>query len=373
MPEPRVPYNDARNQPEVELLLSCARTRITPEVSARIQETVAKDMNWMSLIRLAMRHDVMPLLYHNLQKECPDSVPQNILAPLRARYQAQAAQAASRVEELVRVLLLLEDQGIPAVPYKGPTLAQRLYGDVALREFGDLDIMILERDVMRAQELIRCNGYKFAFLKNADKLAAYIEHNRELQMCRYDGNALELHWRFAMRQACVKQDPERFLQRLETISLAGVEMPSLPLEVYLLILSMHATKHKWRQLKLICDFAEIIRQPGLDWQYVLREADDLGLKRMLAVGILLAEDPLEVAAPAELVQGLKKDRAALALVDQVRESLFEPPDENWYKEAEYQFQFEIRERLQDKARMFFWNWWPRISRRFVPVPDWYAE
>src|ERR1700691_2994581 len=192
MPEPRVPYNDARNQPEVELLLSCARTRITPEVSARIQETVAKDINWMSLIRLAMRHDVMPLLYHNLQKECPDSVPQNILAPLRARYQAQAAQAASRVEELVRVLSLLEEQGIPAVPYKGPTLAQRLYGNVALREFGDLDIMILERDVMRAQELIRSNGYKFAFLKNADKLEAYIQHNRELQMCRFDGNELEL-------------------------------------------------------------------------------------------------------------------------------------------------------------------------------------
>lgn len=373
MPEPRVPYGDARNQPEVDLLLSCARTQISPELSARIRAAVDKDVDWMGLIRLAMRHDVMPLLYHNLQQVCPESVPQNILGPLRARYQAQAAQAASRVEELVRVLSLLEDQGIPAVPYKGPTLAQRLYGDVALREFGDLDIMILERDVLRAQDLIRCHGYKFAFLKSADKLPAYIQHNRELQMCRFDGKALELHWRFAMRQACVKQDPERFLQRLETISLAGVEMPSLPLEVYLLILAMHASKHKWRQLKLICDFAEILRQPGLDWQYVLREADDLGLKRMLAVGILLAEDPLEAAAPAELVQGLKKDRAALVLADQVRQSLFEQPDENWHREAEYQFQFEIRERLQDRARMFFWNWWPRITRRFVPVPDWYAE
>jgi len=300
-------------------------------------------------------------------------VPENIFGPIGARYREQATEARCRAEELVQILSLFEEQGIPAVPYKGPTLAQRLYGDLSLREFGDLDIMILEHDVLRAQDLLRGHGYNYAYLKNADKVAAYIQANRELQFRRFDGKALELHWRFAMRQACVRDDPKRFLQRLETISLAGAQVPSLPLEVYLLILSMHATKHRWRQLKLICDVAEILAQPGLDWQYVLREADELGLKRMLAVGILLAEDPLKVVAPAELMQGLKKDRAAQALAAQVRRSLFEQPDENWYREAEYQFQFEIRERLQDRARMFFWNWWPRIARRFVAVPDWYAD
>lgn len=373
MPEPRATYKDARDQPEVDLLLSCARTQISRQLSDRIRAAVQKDVDWIAVIRLAMRHDVMPLLYRNLQRVCPDSVPGNIFGPLGVRYRERAMEAGCRAEELVRILSLFEAQGIPAVPYKGPTLAQRLYGDLSLREFGDLDIMILERDVPRAQDLIRCHGYNFAYLKNADRLAAYVRANRELQFRRFDGKALELHWRFAMRQACVGQDPERFLQRLERISLAGAQVPSLPLEVYFLILSMHATKHKWRQLKLICDVAEILGQPGLDWQYVLREADDLGLKRMLAVGILLAEDPLEVVAPAELVQGLKKDRAAQALAVQVRRSLFEQPDENWYREAEYQFQYAIRERRQDRARMFFWNWWPRIARRFVAVPDWYAD
>jgi hypothetical protein len=373
MLEPGVAYKDIRVQPEVDLLLCCARTRIRPELSHRIRAAAQKNVDWMALVRLAMRHDVMPLLYRNLQHVCPGSVPENIMGPIGARYQQQAIEAQRRAEELVRLLSLLEEQGIPAVPYKGPTLAQRLYGDLALREFGDLDIMILERDVLKAQDLIRRQGYDYAFLKSADKLPAYVRANRELQFRRFDGRALELHWRFAMRQASVRHDPERFLERLETISLAGAPVPSLPLEVYLLILSMHATKHKWRQLKLICDVAEILAQPGLDWQYVLSEADALGLKRMLSVGMLLAEDPLEVPAPAELLQGLKKDRTALALAVQVRQSLFEQPDKNWYREAEHQFQFEIRERLQDRARMFFWYWWPRIARRFVGVPDWYAD
>ena len=98
-----------------------------------------------------MRHEVMPLLFRNLQLAGPDSVPENILGPLRTRYEAQAAQARRHAEELVRILPPFEDHEIPALPYKGPALAQRLYGDLSLREFGDLDLMILERDVPRAR------------------------------------------------------------------------------------------------------------------------------------------------------------------------------------------------------------------------------
>jgi Uncharacterised nucleotidyltransferase len=260
------------------------------------------------------------------------------------------------------------------VPYKGPALAQRLYGDLSLREFGDLDIMILERDVPRAQDLIRRLGYEFVALKDTDNLAEYVRTNRELQFYRSDGTLLELHWRFAMQLACVQHDPERFLQRFEMIWLAGAEVPSLPLEVYFLILSLHATKHKWRQLKLICDIAEILGHADLDWRYVLREADDLGLKRMLAVGALLAEDPLGVVVPAGLTQGLKIDRTARALAAQVHRGLFEEPDKTWRKQADFPFQLKIRERLRDKASMLYWNLPSQLApderdRRFLPMPE----
>src|SRR5579872_64122 len=174
MSESLVQSRGARSRPEVDLLLSCARTQIAPKIAKRIRMLVQKDMDWMALIRLAMRHDVMPLLYRNLQQVCPDSVPGNIIGPIRAHYEAQAAQARRHAEELVRILPLFKEQGIPAVPYKGPALAQRLYGDLSLREFGDLDVMILERDVPRAQDLIRRLGYESVHLKDTSTLAEYV-------------------------------------------------------------------------------------------------------------------------------------------------------------------------------------------------------
>jgi Uncharacterised nucleotidyltransferase len=374
MPEPLMRFQGEKSGPEVDLLLACARTEITPEISDQIRAAVREGVDWLALIRLAMRHDVMPLLYRNLQRVCPDSVPESILKPLRARYEAQAAQARRYAEELLKILTLFEEQDIFVVPYKGPVLTQRLYGDLALREFSDLDFMILESDVAKAQELIRSAGFEFACLKDASELAQYIPKNRELQFHRADGILLELHWRFAMPIACVKSDPERFLQRFETIWLGNKRVPSLTLEIYLLILSLHATKHRWRELKLICDIAEILKYEDLEWSYVIGEARDLGLERMLAVGILLTEELLGVTVGADAAGDLKIDHTARALAADIRQRLFDEPDTAWHEQADFPFQFRIRERLRDKATMLCQNLLPKLApderdRRFLPMPE----
>src|ERR1700733_14674971 len=144
---------------EIALLLACARTHITPEIADRITALVQENVNWIALIRLAMRHEVMPLLYRGLQQTCAEATPSQILAPLRRRYEDQAAQSRRHTAELLRILPAFKSSGVFAVPYKGPALAQRLYGDLALREFGDLDIMVRDRDVPKAQEVIRGLGY----------------------------------------------------------------------------------------------------------------------------------------------------------------------------------------------------------------------
>lgn len=373
MPELQVQVAKARNQPEVDLLLSCARGRVTTEVAARIQRTAQSDLDWMKLIQLALRHNVMPLLYRNLQQVCPDSVPGGIFLPIRARYEAQARESRRLAEELVRILPELDAAGVIAVPWKGPTLSQRLYGDLSLRESGDLDIMLTGRDVAKAQEVIRRFGYEFSYLKRLDDLAEDIRNRRELLFHRSDGAVLELQWRFASKLACVRNDPERFLQRFETVSLLGVQVRSLPLETYLLVLPIHATKHKWGQLKLICDIAEILEHQNLDWQYVLTEARGLGLRRMIEVGVLLAESLLDVHIPAELARGLRLDRTSRALASEVCSELFTERRENWRGEADFPFQLRIRERLRDRASMLYRNLPSKVKpderdREFLPMP-----
>lgn len=374
MPEQARQLRTAETRAEVELLLCCTRTRTDPEMSQRIREAAQKEIDWVQFIRLALRHGTLPLIYWNLHRICPNIVPSGVLEPLRVRYEAGAAEGRLLAEELVGILGLLDSQGIPAVPYKGPALAVRLYGELSLRGFGDLDIVTCERDAPRARQLLIDRGYAPALQLDSSELNQYFRENHEMQFCRADGKVrLDLHWRYTSRSACLAGDPERFLQHLETISIAGEEVRSLRLETYLLVLSMHAAKHKWAQLKLICDIAEILAVPDLDWHYVLHEADDLGLKRALGTGLLLAQGLLGAAVPPKLAHELKIDRTAKALAAQACTSLFEEPGESWGAEADYTFQFELRERFRDRMKIFLRHFVPKLKpnardRAFLPMP-----
>lgn len=343
-----------KREPELELLFCTARVRMSSEIAQRIRTALQDEVNWIRLIQLAIQHETTALLYWNLQRICPKSVPAGVLEPLAARYKTQAAEAKSRAEELVRIIGALEAQGISALPYKGPVLAQRLYGDLSLREFSehsDLDIMVEECNLAKAEEVLRAQGYRHLARGECESI-----FRRE----EADARILDLHWRFLTDSLQVHGDPHRFLRRFEAVSLAGATLRSLPLEVYFLVLSLHATKHKWRKLKLICDIAEILESRNVDWEYVLREAQDLGLRRMLAVAVLLAEDPLEFAIPVDLARRLKTDRVAQIVAAECREELLKEADESWQQHADLRFLFRMRERLCDKTNLFLWSWlWPK--------------
>ena len=46
------------------------------------------------------------------------------------------------------------------IPYKGPVLSTSIYHDLALRSFGDLDILVHEHEVLRVLDLLVSYGYE---------------------------------------------------------------------------------------------------------------------------------------------------------------------------------------------------------------------
>lgn len=373
MPERTHPFRTVVTRAEVELLLCCARTRTSPEMSQRIREAAQKQIDWVQLYRLAFRHGTLPLLYWNLHRICPNIVPGGVLEPLRLCYEAIAAEGQRLAEELVGILGLLESHNIPVVPYKGPALAVRLYDDLSRRGVGDLDIVIREPDVLRVQHLLIERGYAPGRIINVG-LDQYTRDEFEMPFVRLDGKVrLDLHWRFTNRLLCLARDPERFLQQLEPLSIVGKEVQSMRLETYMLILSMHGAKHKWGQLKLVCDIAEILAVSDLDWHYVLHEADDMGIKRALRTGLLLAQSLLEAPVPPIIAGELKIDPTAKALAAQACARLFEDPGEGWGPEPGFTAQLELRERFRDRAKIFLRYLLPKLKpnerdRWFLPMP-----
>jgi len=160
-------------RPELELLLVCARRHVDGETAHRARELAAQPLDWDYLIQNSVRHGLLPLLYTNL-KAAAAAVPQDQLDRLRDLFQKNAVRSALFTGELLKILDLLESEKILAMPYKGPAMAVSLYGNPALRQFVDLDILVRKQDVWRCQELLISMGYEPHFKISQPQLPAFL-------------------------------------------------------------------------------------------------------------------------------------------------------------------------------------------------------
>ncbi len=124
--------------------------------------------------------------------------------------------------ELLKLLGLFDAHGVRAIPYKGPTLAAIAYGNLALREFDDLDVLVDEPDVPKAKELLVSMGYLPQYhLSNAQEVAL-LRHHYAQGFSRSDvDSTIELHWRIAERHFSFPLTLEGVWERLEHIHLSG--------------------------------------------------------------------------------------------------------------------------------------------------------
>ncbi|MBD2482581.1 nucleotidyltransferase family protein [Planktothrix sp. FACHB-1365] len=331
------------SRPEIELLICCARTSIDSTMTERIKTILQGKIDWKYLIEIASQHATKPVLYHHLSSICPEAVPQPIFDRLRNDYRANALRNMSLTKELLKLLNLFEKHQIPAITYKGAALTAALYGNLSLRQFGDLDILVQPQDFSRAKELLISQGYHPDSTFEWEE--SLINHKTRVNV--------DLHKRIAPKYFPLLLDFEDLWQRLETVSLIGTTVTTLCTEDLLIILAMQITKDSWEQeqkLSQICDIAELIRShQQLDWGRIIKQAKSLGSERMLLISLLLAKDILDAKLPAEIEQRLQGDRLIKLLAAKLRRWLFDSSDSEIEKlQKLFFFPFGVRERLQDK-------------------------
>ena len=354
--------------------MCCLRHDPEPARSARAAQLMALPPDWDRLLRWAQRHRVTPLLQRWLRAAAPGIVPAPVLARLESRCHAIARLNLLLSAELLRLLDDLADQGIPALPYKGPALAGSLYDNLSLRQFDDLDVLVPERDCRRALDLLLAHGYR-------ELTPAGERQTTPVTAKRYENNfklihpemeiKLELHWRLSFFYPL---SVERLFDHPGTVTLAGRTVPHSRPEDLLLILCVHGCKHFWERLQWICDIARFLRiHRDLDWSRLLANAGNAGGRRMVDLGLKVAHDVLRQELPAAIRDQVMGDRVAAKLAAEVSARLFDslkPLEANFGREI---FYLGMRERLRDKVRYSIHlmrnRWTPTAKdRALLPVP-----
>lgn len=277
-------------------------------------------------------------------------VPAGVQSDLRALSQVHARQVLRLCGELAAILRKFNDCGIEVLPQKGPVLGQILFGDPAMRQFGDLDLLIRKKDVPPARKALQELGYRPKLQLSDRQEQAYLHSGYEYAFGSDAGaNLVELQWQILPRFYSISFDTDSLFTRGVEIDFEGTRTRVLGNEDLMLVLCVHAAKHEWSQLGMVRDIATLSRF-DLDWDRIGHEARRLGIFRILAISLLLARDLLGCEVPID--SGLSEDFDTSRKLARVFQSTLKSLHENDTQSLAYfRRMMRIRERWRDRARL----------------------
>lgn len=308
-------------------LLRALVRRPDPNLDREVERLTMSFLDWDVLLALAQEHGAMQIVFSRL-REMDSRVPAGVQERLKAAFHRNAFHALANAAELISLLQVLNHESIESMPFKGVVLATSVYGDLAARPAGDLDLLIHRGDLKRATAILLERGYQLTTAVFPDGSPA-VENCFEYHFERLsDGMVVELRWRLDLAYARFRRDlgmnwlwPTR-----RTAVVAGAEVPNISPENTLLLLCMHGSKHIWSRLIWICDVAQLLDVGrGLDWNLAIREAKRQGLIRAVALGVLLANRVIGAAVPERILKGFESDSVSLALAKYFEKSVLEAP------------------------------------------------
>jgi hypothetical protein len=311
-------------QLEERLVLACARTSVDTNIAAQIRALASLPLDWDAVVLLAARHGLAPLLYQHLSAVAAELVPEEAQATLLDLARFVTQQNMRLTHDLLRALDALAAAEVPAIPYKGPLLALQAYGNLALRPFSDLDVLIKPEDLVRARDVLLVQGY--APLPEPPGYRFGLGHTRqyhEYSLVSSDERVrFELQWAVIQQPFAFPAAIEQWWVRATPRLVSGRPVLQLPVEETLLLLCVHGAKHVWEQLIWVCDVAELLRGAQLSWPRLLNSAEEQGVQRMLLLGVHLAHELLGAPLPAVALHRCAADPEMARLADEAVAFMF---------------------------------------------------
>jgi len=252
-------------------------------------------------------HSVLPAVRANLKQAAERHGPGRILAAdaPAAGAQLDAAIASAHVRLMARTALSLRIRGqwariaealsrrrLPAIVVKGPSFADRLYADPALRPFTDLDLLAPDQAVTDVEAELAELGYR-SRSQRTKYAEGYGERSWRLPEADGVSGTVEVHWNL-VNSPTLRAGLSVAYNDLQLTPPAGpgASLPTPSPASLLLIAAVHAgAGHNFDRVGLLCDIGQAARGAAgaIDTDWLAEAAGRTGARRVLAMGLHLCK------------------------------------------------------------------------------------
>lgn len=348
---------------DLQFLVACCQTETSEDDEEFILSYLSQITDHQSLITAASQHGILPLVYKTIKNLSNNNLNAqrltlnaNILTELKSAYLSIAQRNMLMTAELIKIMKLLKENDIEALAFKGPALAESAYGDITLRQYGDLDILIRKKDRSKMMDLMIEEHYIPEINLKEDVKETFFDCVNVIGLYKESTSIMiEVHWELLSKNYAIDWEEETLWSEQKTVQINHKDIPVLSLEQQLLYLCAHGAKHLFERLEWVCDIDRSIRtNPNISWQNLLTEAEKLGIKRMLYLGLALSQQLFRLEIPETVQKYIAQDKQIPKLISKVIEINFSENSQEGKSYSSFGLLLSMREKLTDQLR-FSWR------------------
>ena len=308
---------------EDRLLLYCCRTKIDERTKRKIIEAERNGLDWDCFLEKARENGISAIVYFKLneiKKDCPN-IPSMIFEELKNDYYLNAIKNTLIFEELGKVLEIFKKTGLQVIVLKGAALAEKVYGNIALRPMSDIDLLVKKEDLLYTDEQLKMLGYwpSDASVNDIDFSSTYLT-TLDYRSSSPNSTSFHIHWHFVNstipNEFYIKNIKiENIWQDAEKTKIANVETLVMAPHHLLIHLSEHALRvtHSLSKLSFFCDINEAVNfyKERLDWERLIKESFKFNLNKMVYLSLYFASKFLATQIPENVLIKLRPERFSL--------------------------------------------------------------
>lgn len=292
-------------KPEEQLILLAADINPDQTILKRMNELIPTILDWPFFTKMTIDRAAAPLIVDKL----PKLSNANLFPELTLRHLKQASlRTLTRnmllTEHFRQVIRALTDDEIPVIALKGSMLSEWLYGDMNLRQFSDLDLLVPQDKGLKAVDVL----YKMGYLTNDLFMSDFIkEHTRIVHYTPMikNGVSVEIHIRIHSETEPYQVDLLSMWQDAVPLNLHGVDALGFCPEDLLLHLCIHLDKHyKTGEFQFTClyDIVNMLNHKGdvLDWALFEQKCIRANAESVTYKYLLLAQKYMNGQLPADV-------------------------------------------------------------------------
>jgi len=268
---------------EKKLLIAGASICTDEITKKRFLEALSPKIDWKVFLSLLYSHKTGGLFYkswNSLGGQYVDSIPEKVITEVKNIYFTNVLQGTRKLQKIKELIKNIQRENLQVIILRGVVLAENIYGDIGVRPWGDLDLLVEKKDWKKIIEILIDSGYQpHGFTKPLVDLA--FSSNFIPLHCNFytSGSIVEIHTD-PLHLSISMSNSEKIWERARPTKIDGLEVLWLSPEDLLISLCLHLNRFGFNRLLWFSDINELMKkfQKDIDWEYVIdiSQKEDVG-------------------------------------------------------------------------------------------------